>query len=156
MPHSIAIANEQNCLALDEARIRTAVDTVLEAAGVIDAEISLAFVDNQRIHELNKKFLQHDFPTDVISFVLERDENGLEGEVVVSAEMALVIAPRWNWPPEHELLLYVVHGVLHLVGYDDTTDAAAVEMRRAERATLAHLGITMPQDGERRMAEHIS
>ena len=151
MPHSIAIANEQGCLALDESRIRAAVSDVLNEADLREAEISLAFVDNARIHELNRTFLQHDFPTDVISFVLERDENRLEGEVVVSAEMARATAPRWNWPPEHELLLYVVHGVLHLVGYDDTTDAAAAKMRLAERVALNRLGIDVPPYDSRPM-----
>src|SRR5438876_518750 len=98
MPHSIAIANEQNFLVLDESRIRAAVCGVLDQAEISNAEISLAFVDNRRIHELNRKFLNHDFPTDVISFVLDQEENRLEGEVVVSAEMARETAPRWNWP----------------------------------------------------------
>src|SRR5207302_1932261 len=107
------------------------------------------FVDNARIQAVNREFLHHDCPTDVISFVLEQDENRLEGEVVVSAEMACATATHWNWPTEHELLLYVVHGVLHLVGYDDATETAAAKMRLAERAALTRLGIDVPADDSR-------
>ncbi len=141
---AVAIANEQKFLTVDRARIRAAVKEVLSSADVSNAEISVAIVDDARIHEVNRQFLQHDFPTDVISFVLEQDAGRLEGEIVASAETAMAAAPRWNWPATDELLLYIVHGMLHLVGYDDTTPTAATKMRRAERATLERLGIEMP------------
>ena len=53
------------------------------------------------------------------------DSDGLEGEVIVGAETALRTAPRYGWPPHDELLLYVVHGTLHLVGHDDRTPGLA-------------------------------
>ena len=58
----------------------------------------------------------HDYPTDVISFVLEREDEHLEGEIIVGVDTAMELAKdsQWNW--EFEFLLYVIHGCLHLVG----------------------------------------
>ena len=69
-------------------------------------ELSVAVVDDPTIHELNRQFLDHDYPTDVLSFLLERDGDALEGEVVVSADTR---GPRRSngWPADDELLLYV-------------------------------------------------
>ncbi|HZZ72980.1 MAG TPA: rRNA maturation RNase YbeY [Pirellulales bacterium] len=147
---SLEISNAQAALAVDEASLRAAVESVLAAAGYEQAEISLAVVQDRRIHEVNRQFLQHDYPTDVISFLWEQGSDRLEGEIVVSAETAVRCAAKWNWPAEHELLLYVVHGLLHLVGYDDTTPAAAAAMRAAEQAAFSRLGIgaVVPREPE--------
>ena len=69
--------------------MREVVRVVLEGEGVADAEISLAFVDNPTIHRLNQRFLQHDEPTDVLSFPLsEPNAKRLSGELVIGAEVA--------------------------------------------------------------------
>ena len=138
----IDFRNEQRTLAIDESRLREAVELVLRRSGVEQAEISLAIVDDPAIHELNRRYLNHDEPTDVLSFVLEAGEDSLEGEIIVSADTAAAAAPRFGWSAEDELLLYVIHGALHLVGYDDLNAAARSEMRGQERACLAHFGLT--------------
>ena len=63
------------------------------------AEISIAIVDDQRMHALNRQYLQHDYPTDVLSFVLECDEaaKSLDGEIIASADYAAREAPRYGW-----------------------------------------------------------
>jgi probable rRNA maturation factor len=82
---------------------------------------------------VNREYLQHDYPTDVISFdTTERDEL-LEGEVIASGETAERVAAENGWKSSDELLLYIVHGMLHVVGLDDTTAKKAKEMRQAER-----------------------
>lgn len=137
----IDIANEQRVLKLDRRRVRAAARRVLETHGVKSAEISLAIVDDPAIHELNKRWLEHDYPTDVISFVLEQSDGRLEGEVIASAETAARLADEFGTPPHDELLLYVVHGLLHLVGFDDRSAAAAREMRAQEESILRELGV---------------
>ena len=62
--------------------------------------------------------------------------------MVVGAQAALRIAPQYGWPPHDELLLYVIHGTLHLVGHDDTSPALRAEMQKRETAVLDKLGIT--------------
>lgn len=137
----IEFRNQQQTLPIDEAKLRRAVEVALGRGEIDEAEISLAVVDDRAIHELNRRWLNHDEPTDVLSFVLEAAEGRLEGEIIVSADTAAASAPRFGWTAADELLLYVVHGALHLVGYDDLDAEAKSEMRRQERACLAQLGL---------------
>lgn len=144
----ITIADNQQRLTFDRARLRAAVKTVLQCEGIDKARISLAIVDDPCIHELNRRYLAHDEPTDVLSFVLERRPGFVEGEIVASADTAARRAVQFNWPPADELLLYVVHGALHLAGYDDQTPAARGEMRRRERLYLHEFGLLPPYDDD--------
>jgi probable rRNA maturation factor len=137
---TVQIADQQQCVALDRRLLRRAVTKVLRQAGVRKAVMSVAVVDDATIAELNWRFLRHRGPADVLSFVLD-DSDGLEGEVIVGAETALRTAPQYGWPPHHELLLYVVHGTLHLVGHDDRTPRQRAEMQKREREILEELGI---------------
>ncbi len=142
MTITIEIANEQDFVPLDEERIRDAVRGILGEASIAEAIVSVAVVDDSTIGRLHGKYLGDDSPTDVISFVLERGESSLEGEVIVSGERAAAAAPQYGWPAEDELLLYVIHGMLHLAGYDDTTPETREEMRRREQSHLARFGLT--------------
>lgn len=139
--YTIDVANRQTALAIDEERIVHAVEMILTDASIVRAEVSVAIVDDPTMHELNRRYLDHDYPTDVLSFVLDCAPGELEGEVVVGAETARAAAPEFGLTQNDELLLYVVHGTLHLVGYDDAADDDRAEMRRRERQCLARFGI---------------
>lgn len=143
---AIEITNQQDTLPVDEARIRQAVEMILKDASIREAQISVAVVDDPTIHTLNRQFLSHDEPTDVLSFVLEESEGNLEGEVIVSADTALAVAPQYGWEPVHELLLYVIHGTLHLVGGLDATPEEQADMRAREREYLARFGLEPHDD----------
>jgi probable rRNA maturation factor len=145
---TIEIADEQSLQAVDHSRLKKAVREVLKEAGVRSGEISIAIVADPRMHELNRQYLNHDYPTDVLSFVLERDEAGgtLDGEIVVSADYAAREAKRFDWTTDDELLLYVIHGCLHLVGHDDQTLEGRSAMRAAETKHLAALGLAHRYD----------
>jgi probable rRNA maturation factor len=138
--------NRQTGLAVDASRLEAAVRAALEDEPLAEARISLAVVDDPTIHALNRRYLDHDEPTDVLSFVLERDERSLEAEIVVSADTARRSASRFGWSAADELLLYVVHGALHAAGYDDRTPAQRAAMRGRERACLARFGLEPPYD----------
>jgi probable rRNA maturation factor len=145
----IAIACPQEAVPVDRAFMRQVVRTVLDGEGVADAEISLAFVDNDTIHRLNQRYLEHDEPTDVLSFPLsEPNARKLAGELVIGAEVAKVQAESRGHEVRAELALYVIHGLLHLCGCDDTTAEAAAEMHQRERRYLRALGLPdiAPQD----------
>ena len=108
--------------------------------------IDVAVVDDPSIHRLNRERLDHDWPTDVISFLYEAEP--IAGELIVSADTAERAAAEYDWDPQAELALYVVHGTLHLLGYDDQTDEDRAEMQRAESRVLATFGWTPPRDRE--------
>jgi probable rRNA maturation factor len=138
----VSIASPQEVVEIDRGRMREVVRTVLEGEGVAEAEVSLAFVDNPTIHRLNKQFLDHDEPTDVLTFPLsEANARKLSGELVLGAEVAKAEAEARGHDVQAELTLYVIHGVLHLCGYDDKTDGDAREMRQRERHYLTRLGL---------------
>lgn len=137
----VAITNEQTRLKIDPTDLRKAVETVLSGEGIVHGDISLAVVDDAAIHELNRRWLEHDEPTDVLSFVLEESDGYREGEIIVSADTALSRATEFGWSANNELLLYVVHGALHLVGYDDKGPVEREQMREREQFYLARLGI---------------
>jgi probable rRNA maturation factor len=153
-PYLIEIADQQHCLELNEELLRDAVQHVLAAEQVRRAEISVALVDNRTIRPLNRQYLGHDYDTDVLSFLLDAYPEELpsagprgagreiEGEVIVSVEMASSTALDYHWSPHDEVLLYLVHGLLHLCGYDDLSEGEQRVMRAREREILLHWNLT--------------
>lgn len=138
----ISIAVPQEIVEVDRGKMREVGRAVLQGEGVKDYEISLAFVDNPTIHRLNQRYLDHDEPTDVLSFPLsEPNATKLTGELVIGAEVAKVQAAERGHDVQIELALYVIHGLLHLCGYDDKTDSGASQMRERERHYLQALGM---------------
>ena|GEM_PF-351986 len=102
-------------------------------------EVDVAIVNDATIQRLNRDHLQHDWETDVISFSYHRDEQRACGELIVSWETARRQAAITQWPPLTELLLYCIHGTLHLLGLDDQTESQRASMRCAEQRVLQRL-----------------
>ena len=163
----LTIAYHDKTGAADRAALCAAVTAALDRQGVAHADIDLAVVADAAMHALNRRWLGHDYPTDVLSFLLgeggeiaELDGGGRaigprEGQVIVNADEAARRAPEQAWPvrdePGHalpaatrELMLYAAHGALHLCGLDDGTDEQRTAMRRAEAAALAACGVAVP------------
>jgi probable rRNA maturation factor len=169
----IEISNLQSHLSISDARVRKVVRTVFAAEQVAGATVSIALTDNATIRRINRDYLQHDYDTDVLSFLFEslcvaRRHAGpipnpwraagrhLDGEVVVSCQMAAAAAVRFGWSPRDELTLYLVHGLLHLCGYDDQTPRERRLMRERERVILAELRIvSRPNRARRRSVRRI-
>ncbi|QDU23171.1 rRNA maturation RNase YbeY [Urbifossiella limnaea] len=127
---------------LDFAALKDAARVVLEGEGVREAAVTLAFVDDAHIHRLNKQFLNHDEPTDVLTFPHSAaGAKKLEGDVVIGYGVATEYAADRGHAVGPELVLYVVHGCLHLCGYTDTDDRGAAAMRAKEREYLTKLGL---------------
>ena len=145
---NIDVTNDQKCLAIDEKRLATGIRRALQTQSVPAAQISLAVVDDAVIQRLNRRHLGHDYPTDVLSFLYARDDANMEGEIVVSAETAVAESGRYGWTADDELLLYVVHGALHLVGFDDSDSQKREIIRRHEREILATFGLTPLDEDE--------
>lgn len=136
----VALANRQQRLEVDRTLVSQAVRNVLAEAGIRGGRISVAVVDDAEMQRLNRQFLEHDYPTDVLSFLLEASPRRFEAEIVVSADTAVTQAQEYGWTVDDELLLYVVHGALHLAGHDDHRPRERAAMRAQERKHLARLG----------------
>jgi probable rRNA maturation factor len=158
----IDIHNAQSHVRISVAYVRKVVRTVLGAERVTSAAISIALADNATVRRVNRDYLQHDYDTDVLSFLFDSmsakdsgaqgrpaDDDSrrtvrIDGEILASAEMAVETASQFGWSARDELTLYLVHGLLHLCGYDDQTLRERRIMRGRERAILAELGIVSP------------
>lgn len=140
-PFQVSISNRQKRHPLRLTVFRQAARNVLAGEGVRTAQISVAIVDDPTIHRLNRQFLQHDYPTDVLSFLLERDGDDLEGEIILSVDTAASSCGEFGWSVQEEATLYLIHGLLHLVGYDDHSPRDKKAMRAKEREYLAAMGM---------------
>ncbi|GIW78628.1 MAG: endoribonuclease YbeY [Gemmatales bacterium] len=139
----LAIAVNVKNPKVDRRLMRRCARTVLRGEGITEADISLAFVDNETIRRVHEEFLHIDTPTDVLSFDLGKEGNVLTGEIIVGAEVADAEAKRLGHGVQEELALYVIHGVLHLCGYDDRTKRDAKKMREKEKTYLRLLGLSL-------------
>lgn len=143
-PRTIAVevGDRQDHLSVDPVWLAALAERVLDGEGVVEASVSIALVDDATIHDANRRHLGHAWPTDVITFRLsDPDDPVLEAELVLSAEMAAATARETGADPHAELALYLVHGLLHLCGFDDLTPEAAAAMRRREDEVLNTLGL---------------
>ncbi|MCL6637521.1 MAG: rRNA maturation RNase YbeY [Alicyclobacillus sp.] len=130
------------------------VERVLQAAAAaeqVSGEVSVSLVSDEEIHELNRTYRGVDRPTDVLSFALQEGEpfpeteaeaGPLWGDVVVSVPTALRQADAYGHSVQRELAFLLVHGFLHLLGYDHAETADEREMFGRQEAVLAELGLT--------------
>ena len=107
--------------------------------------IEITIVSDATIHSLNRQRLEHDWPTDVISFVYHDNAPQIEGEIIVSWDTAQRVAEELRVDAMSELLLYVVHGTLHLCGLGDHSELEQQVMRAAETDVLQALGLDAPR-----------
>lgn len=193
-PFEIDISNRQKAFTVDCTALREVILQALQIEQVSSAVLSVSIVDNRAIHTVNRDHLQHDCPTDVISFQLgfERDDHfeeddsdsadvpkpqcfsrspdaaasaktdasalrasgaSIEGEIIASAETASEMAAEGRWSAQDELTLYIIHGLLHICGYDDLTPDEQTIMRSRERTILSATGRTVVYHEE---SEHSS
>ncbi|MEK6732287.1 MAG: rRNA maturation RNase YbeY [Candidatus Omnitrophota bacterium] len=135
----IDIQNLQSVAKIDKRKVIECVDRVLNAMGEKDAELSLMLVNDMYIRNLNWKYRRSDSATDVLAFPM-RDSRGLSGsvlgDVVISAETAQREAKKRKKDFQEELDLYLIHGILHLLGYSDEKPRARKKMREKEREIL--------------------
>jgi probable rRNA maturation factor len=144
------VSDTQQNLVVDGESLAALARRMLAGEGIARGSLSIALVDDATIRVVNRRHLGHDWPTDVISFGLsEARDHQFAGELVISAERAESVARQFALDPRAELALYLVHGLLHLFGYDDMNDSDAAEMRRREAEILAREGLmnTFPAAG---------
>jgi probable rRNA maturation factor len=114
----------------------------LEAEAAGDAEISLTLVSDDKISELNQRYLSHEGPTDVLSFPMEQPGGTLVGDIYLGIEQGARQAAELDVPLREELLRLAIHGTLHVLGWEhpEEGDRPGSEMyRRQEEILASHL-----------------
>jgi len=144
----VALANQQRTMKVDGSRIKQAARRVLLEMGFVKAELSLLLVDDEPMRRLNARYRSIDRPTDVLAFAMfegpfsEVNPHFL-GDVVISTETALAHARKVSRHVNTELHALLVHGILHLIGYDhERSSADARVMREKERRLLRILSVS--------------
>ena len=135
----VEVCNRQSALECPAEAVREVIRLALEKEGR-DAELSVALVGDAEMAVLNERFLGSDAVTDVLAFPYESEGKFINGEIVANAELAVRESASRPHGAADELMLYVVHGLLHLLGYDDDSPEATQRMRRREQDILRAAG----------------
>jgi probable rRNA maturation factor len=136
----IQIGNRQKNIKINRRRIRATVMKLLNHLNRSDKELSLTFVDDEMIRGLNKQFLNRDKSTNVLSFSLQEGEFSqvnpeILGDIVISVDTAQKDAAKSGFPVEQEIDFLIIHGLLHLCGYnhENTSPAETRKMQKKEQ-----------------------
>ncbi|MEQ8160817.1 MAG: rRNA maturation RNase YbeY [Smithellaceae bacterium] len=139
----IQIGNDQKLIQIDRRKIRSVITKLCKHLDCTGKEISLTFVSDARIQELNREYRDKNKPTDVLSFSLQEGEFSeinpdILGDIVISVETAKKNAQKNGLSLEQEINFLIIHGLLHLLGYnhENTTKGEAGKMRRKEKELL--------------------
>lgn len=129
----INIYNRQKALTLSKGFVRKAVKALFSFLSISCEEISIYFVTDEEISQLHAQFFNDPTPTDCITFPMDAL---YLGDIFISPAAAIRYAPE---DPQEETVLYIVHGLLHLVGYDDLLPKKRRTMRKMEKRCMDHL-----------------
>jgi len=137
---NIQIENKQTKIKIQRCKIRSTVRTLLNIMDCADKELSISFVDDKTIQQLNKNYLRRDNSTNVLSFSLQEGKFGninpnILGDIVISAETAQRDAAVGDLSLSEEIYFLIIHGLLHLLGFnhENTTKAQTTNMRIKEK-----------------------
>jgi probable rRNA maturation factor len=132
---AITLKNLQSKLPIHSEKIKKIIHKVLKNERVGKSGwINICFVNNSRIKKINAKFHKTNRSTDVLAFDLsdKNKKNNLAADILISTQAALSQAQQFKTTPDYELSLYVVHGILHILGFNDHTPAQIKLMRKKE------------------------
>ena len=140
----VLIENRQNRHRLSKQKIQTTVRRILNALGYPDAQLSILIVNDDRIAEFNKSYLNHEGPTNVISFpMLEGPFSDITpqllGDVVISVDTAYREAEEAGMEMTERFNQLLIHGILHLTGYDHIHSEAEAELMEQKSEELMNL-----------------
>jgi probable rRNA maturation factor len=136
----IHITESSALVEFNAARLRKMLLALCKRFAVRQGEVSIVIVDDKTIKKINKQFLGRSSVTDVISFDLSDKKTDRIYEFIVYAQLAKRHAKKLSHSAEAELVLYVIHGFLHNVGYDDMKQADARRMHKMEDEILEEFG----------------
>ncbi|MDQ6770081.1 MAG: rRNA maturation RNase YbeY [Gemmatimonadota bacterium] len=140
---AIDVSSSVRRLLISRTRVKDAAAAALRAEGVRDAMLSITFVGRAAMSELNRRYLRHRGPTDVISFGLGRQgrRGPVVGDIYICTGIARANAKRQHVSSQEELLRLVVHGTLHTLGYDHPEGATRMDssMWRKQERILARV-----------------
>ena len=134
----VQISSSQTAMRVPRKRIAELIPFVAKQEGVRLAEVDLAVVDSGEMASLNRRYLSHAGDTDVLSFDLsDAGKLGISAQLIVCGDVAVRQAAAHGQGRQRELMLYVVHGLLHLMGYEDKSVRGSARMHAREDEILS-------------------
>lgn len=142
---AIYMSNQQEALPIRPQAVKRRLGAILKELGLPEVQVSILVVADADIQAINFKYRGVDAPTNVLAFAMEE---GLEmpgpaprmlGDIIISGDTILVEAPHWGYTPGEMLYFYLVHGLLHLLGYDHELGPKEAERQEAETQRLWNL-----------------
>ena len=137
-PMIVEIRNLQD-ISADLSQLEQVVQAAAERMAEALDNLSIVLVDDERMAALNQRLLGRSGPTDVIAFQAEEDEEGQGGEIIISVEAAARQAQEYGHSLERELCLLAVHGLLHVLGYEDEPETKRAEMERIQQQLMTEI-----------------
>jgi len=122
---------------VDKKKIHSLVNELSNELKYSLINLEINFISSENIHQLNKTHLNHDYTTDIITFDYSDDFVQLDGELFISVDDAKVNAKKFKVTLKEELARLVIHGILHLLGYDDQSTNDKKSMKRMENKLLS-------------------
>jgi probable rRNA maturation factor len=150
----ITVKNLQTKITLNTTRIEKITSRIIKKVGIRKVILSVVFVSGPKIKALNKKFLGRDYATDVLAFdwklgngaplrgINKSKRKELCGDIIISTDAIRQNASAFRTSLSHELVLYIIHGILHLMGFDDHNPSDIKRMRQEEAKLMKYLGNT--------------
>ncbi|MBS4035677.1 MAG: rRNA maturation RNase YbeY [Ignavibacterium sp.] len=117
---------------VNKASVHKLVKAIKEDLNFKIADLTINFINSDKLQELNRKHLKHNYPTDIITFNYSGSLSNLDGEIFISFEDAIINSKKYRVSLNNELIRLIIHGILHLLGYNDKTASEKKIMKSLE------------------------
>lgn len=134
----VSVISKKAGLPFSKTRIKALTRRILSILKEEDSRVCIFFVNDAKMRSLNLKYRKVDRPTDCLAFPMRED--GILGDIAISADTARSNSKYFGSTLKKEIILYVIHGILHLLGFKDTTPSAKKRMRTMEKKVINRLG----------------
>ncbi len=135
---NVSVNNEKG-IVIDKKKIKKIIAALKKELGFSFDFFELNFVSSQTITSINSEYLHHNYSTDIITFNYSGESNNFDAEVFISLPDAVENSKKYKVSIENELLRLIIHGILHLIGFDDTTPLQKRKMKSKENQLLKKL-----------------
>jgi len=129
----------ENNAIINKLLVHSIISKIKETLSLRIKSLEINFVSHETIRKVNSEYLSHDYSTDIITFDYSNERNILDGEIIISLKDAEENSKKYQVTFDNELLRLIIHGILHLLGYDDITLSKRRVMKKAENAITDNL-----------------
>lgn len=130
-------------LSINKKAVHSLISAITKEYSLSITSLSISFINSNELRDINKEYLNHDYETDVITFNYSRQKKNIDGEILISFEEAKLNAKRYNVKLGQELKRLVIHGMLHLLHFDDKNEESKKIMKKEENKLINRFNFTL-------------